>query len=169
LDVVFANLFFQALNLYFANDPQTPRAWYPLFEARADSKLPLQFAFAGINAHINRDLPVALVKVGEEMGVPVSDSRPEHGDYLAINPILAEVEGRIKTRFLTGALAVADELAGKVADMLANWSLDEARSAAFTNGEALWALRGNAFLASKFLETLDGLVGFAGRGLLLSL
>jgi hypothetical protein len=170
LDVVFANLFFQALHLFLANDPATPRAWFPLFEARADSsKLPLQFAFAGINAHINRDLPVALVKLGEEMNVPVSTSRPEHGDYVAINPILADVEQRIKARFLTGPVALADELAGKLDDVLANFGIDEARAAAFTNGEALWALRGNAFLSAKFIDTLDGLVGFAGRGLLVSI
>ena len=32
----------------------------------------------------------------------------------------------------------------------------------------LWAIRGNAFLTKAFEDTLDGTVGFAGRGLLVS-
>src|SRR5690348_4328557 len=58
LDVVFANLFFDAVQAD-ARDPATvPKAWAPLFEARsANGIAPIQFAFAGMNAHINRDLP----------------------------------------------------------------------------------------------------------------
>jgi hypothetical protein len=37
---------------------------------------------------------------------------------------------------------------------------------AWTNGQALWALRGDSALESKFLETLDRMVGLASRGLL---
>ena len=64
LDVAFANLFFAALSAFEAGSPDTPHAWSPLFEARASSVIaPIQFALAGMNAHINRDLPVALVDI----------------------------------------------------------------------------------------------------------
>ena len=46
------------------------------------------------------------------------------------------------------------------------WNITQARNAAWINGEALWGLRGDARLAAAFLDTLDGTVGFAGRGLL---
>jgi hypothetical protein len=62
LDVVFAGLFFNALDAARTDPARIPRAWAPLVEARAAHGIaPLQFALAGMSAHINRDLPVALV------------------------------------------------------------------------------------------------------------
>jgi uncharacterized protein DUF5995 len=62
LDVVFADLFFSALNAYEQDRLSTPSAWVPLLESRSRRGVaPLQFALAGMNAHINRDLPAALV------------------------------------------------------------------------------------------------------------
>ena len=61
----FAWLYFDAIA---AADP--PSAWRPLFaSAERRGILPLQFAFAGMNAHINRDLPVALVETWGELGL----------------------------------------------------------------------------------------------------
>jgi hypothetical protein len=169
LDGVFGNLFFRAIQLFLEKSPETPRAWYPLLAARAEPKPALQFAFAGMNAHINRDLPVALVLVCQESGVELSRATPEYQDYLAVNPLLAAVEGRIKAEFLTGPLAVADHLLGKLDDLIANLSMVEARAGAWAHGEALWALRGNASLGATLVGTLDGLVGMASRGLLVTL
>ena len=42
-----------------------------------------------------------------------------------------------------------------------------ARDAAWTNGQALWALKEMPPLATAFLDSLDRMVGLAGRGLLL--
>src|SRR5690242_9055221 len=62
LDLAFAGLFFDALRGSLASPPSVPKAWDPLFEARESRRIaPIQFAFAGMNAHINRDLPIALV------------------------------------------------------------------------------------------------------------
>jgi hypothetical protein len=46
------------------------------------------------------------------------------------------------------------------------WKVERARDAAWTNAEALWAIRRLPRLRGEFLATLDRLVGFAGRGLL---
>jgi hypothetical protein len=169
LDAVFANLYFRALALYFDGSPETPRAWYPLFAARSEPRAALQFAFAGMNAHINRDLPLALVTACRDMGLTLSRDTPEHQDYDAVNPILAAVEARIKVEFLTGPLSVADHLLGKLDDVIANFSIAEARAGAWSHGEAMWALREIPALGTTFLDTLDGLVGFASRGLLVGL
>ena len=57
LDVVFANLFFGAVEANAHDPARTPAAWAPLFAARSSRSIaPLQFALAGMNAHINRDL-----------------------------------------------------------------------------------------------------------------
>src|SRR5436190_23085311 len=70
LDVAFADLFFTAFDA-LADDPAiVPPAWAPLFAARSRRGIaPLQFAFAGMNAHINRDLPLVLVATFEIRGV----------------------------------------------------------------------------------------------------
>src|SRR5690349_2418020 len=70
LDIVFADLFFEALDTHLRTPVATPPAWVPLFAGRSRTGIaPLQFALAGMNAHINRDLPVALVATCEESGV----------------------------------------------------------------------------------------------------
>ncbi len=170
LDIVFANLFFDALDAWEAGRASAPRAWAPLFEARARRGIaPLQFALAGMNAHINRDLPVALVSTCAELGLAPSGGCPEHGDFERVNDLLATVEARVKRSYLTGWLAAADRLVHRVHrldDVIAMWDVRRAREAAWVNGQTLWALRANEVLRAQFLDALDRTVGFAGRGLL---
>jgi hypothetical protein len=170
LDVVFANLFFTALETYEHNPAATPSAWAPLFAARSRHGIaPLQFALAGMNAHINRDLPVALVATCEERGIDLRGGSPEHADFESVNGLLAQVELRVKASYLTGTLAFIDRIVhrfDRIDDVIAMWDISRARDAAWCNGEALWALRAEASLRDEFVETLDRMVGFAGRGLL---
>ncbi|MGZ8716999.1 MAG: DUF5995 family protein [Gaiellaceae bacterium] len=56
--------------------------------------------------------------------------------------------------------------AGSIADVVAMWNISRARDAAWTNAEALWALRDSTDLSRNYLATLDRMVGLAGRGLL---
>src|SRR5947209_5565592 len=53
LDVVFANYCFDALRKYIDGPDGAPSAWRPLFDANDQKRLArLQFALAGMNAHI---------------------------------------------------------------------------------------------------------------------
>jgi hypothetical protein len=170
LDVVFANLFFAAFDAYGRDPRSTPSAWRPLFAQRARRGVaPLQFALSGMNAHINRDLPVALVATCDELKRALRGGSPEHADFERVNALLAQVETRIKASYLTGWLARCDRLVHRVRridDVVAMWNVERARDAAWTNGEALWTLRAEPSLSAEFLRTLDRMVGFAGRGLL---
>src|SRR6516225_10869074 len=67
LDVTFANLYFAAAQA--AGTPAAvPAACRPLAELRGQADVePIQFALAGMNAHINHDLPVALVATCAEL------------------------------------------------------------------------------------------------------
>ena len=47
------------------------------------------------------------------------------------------------------------------------WEVARARDAAWTHAETLWALRHLSELKEAYLLTLDRIVGFAGRGLLI--
>src|SRR4051794_32029722 len=167
LDVVFANLYFQAFAASVREPAAVPRAWAPLFDCRGRRGIaPLQYALAGMNAHINRDLPVALVSTAAELGLTVHSPSPEHDDFVAINPLLAQAEQSVKKAFLTGLLGWLDRLFGNVDDRVAMWDISRARDAAWVNAELLWDARGDADLSGDYVATLDRTVGFASRGLL---
>ena len=167
LDVVFANLFLTALE---ATPAQLPRAWAPLVEGRAARGIaPLQFALAGMSAHINRDLPVALVATCSELGIQLEEGSPQHADYVRVNAVLAKVEARVKRSYLTGWLRSLDRLVHRVDrldDVVAMWDVARARDAAWVNGEALWALREEPALSARYLLALDRMVGLTARGFL---
>ena len=166
LDVVFASLFFHALDA----PASAPRAWVPLFQARSNRRIaPLQFALAGINAHINRDLPVALVSTCTELRIELRIDSPEHADFEAVNALLAQTLERVKAQFLTGWVRTVDRLLhpfGRLDDVVAIWDIRAARDAAWANGETLYALRDSPSLSNDFVRTLDRTVGLASRGLL---
>jgi Family of unknown function (DUF5995) len=171
LDVRFANLYIDAVEESAKpSSGNVPRAWAPLFESRSRRGIaPLQFAIAGMNAHINRDLPLALVASCRHAGVRPREGSPEHADYLRINGVLATVESRVKEQYLSGWLHRLDRVLHRVHrldDIVAMWNVTRARDAAWTNAEALWKLRDDPDLTSRYLATLDRSVGLAGRALL---
>ena len=167
LDVGFAGLYFDALDASTGGGLPS-RCWAPLFAVRGDARIaPIQFALAGMNAHINHDLPLALVSTCEARGVELDRNSPQYRDYLKINDTIAAVEARVKQEFLTGLIGVADQVLGRVDDVVAMWSIVEARNAAWTNAEMLWALREHPDLTAAFEDALDGSVGLASRGLLI--
>ena len=51
-----------------------------------------------MNAHINRDLPVALVTTSEALRVELSERSPEHGDFERVNALLGQVEAARQAR-----------------------------------------------------------------------
>ena len=168
LDVVFANLYFDAVAAATSDPARLPSAWRPLFECRRRRGIrPLQFALAGMNAHINRDLPEGIVATYRATdGAPVEGSA-RHGDFDKVNDLLEAVEAQIKVEFSTGLVKVVDAACGDVDDAVAMWKVRAARAAAWTNAEVLWALQPTPKLRNAFFSRLDSLTGFAGRGLLL--
>jgi hypothetical protein len=130
---------------------------------------PLQFALAGMNAHINHDLPVAVVTTCTD-----TDTTPDEGSHAAeyerVNAILASVEPSVRTSFEDGVFRDLDLAAPGLEDVVANFDMVVARRAAWVNAQTLWTLeRDSATLAQDYLDGLDRLVGFAGRGLLVPL
>ena len=167
LDVVFANLYFSALAAGLTSVDDAPAAWRPLLRARNTLGIArIQFALAGMNAHINRDLPDGVVRSFVALGGdPITDNLREQ-DFDSVNAILERVEGEVKTEFTVGVLGVIDRLGGPVDDAIAMWKVKAARSAAWTNAQVLWGLRPLPPLRDRFFSKLDGLVGLTGQGLL---
>lgn len=168
LDVIFARLYFEAILLWLQDPQRCPRAWVPLFQRRFRPGIArVQFGMAGMNAHINRDLPVAVVRTCESHRITPQRGTPQHDDYERINKILEEVEIAAMQRIATGIIGELAEDLGRLDDIIAMWKVRKARDAAWTNGEVLWAQRSLPKLNAHFLAALDRMAGFAGRGLLI--
>jgi hypothetical protein len=169
LDVSFANLYFAALAAATADPRQAPRAWRPLFRNRHRPGIArLQFALAGMNAHINRDLPQGIVDAFTVCGGDLLTDETRHRDFQRVNPLLESVEADVKGEFSVGLIGAVDVLAGRVDDVVAMWNVCAAREAAWTNAQVLWSLRRVPVLRDRFFARLDGLTGLAGQGLLLA-
>ena len=167
LDVVFANQYFSAIGRSDGGPSGAPAAWRPLLQARhADGIARLQFALAGMNAHINRDLPEGIVQTFKKMGGdPVSDETRRR-DFESVNAVLERVEAEVKAEFSVGVIREVDMLAGQLDDVIAMWNVRAARAAAWTHAQVLWSLESVPRVRNAFFDKLDGLTGFAGRGLL---
>ncbi len=163
LDVAFAELYFAAVDAAEARKAIS-RPWRPLFAARGHERIaPIQFALAGMNAHINHDLALALVRTFGDLGLHPTRDSPQFRDYRRVDAILARVE----ERFAEGLVGIADQALGRLDDVVAMWKVTRARDAAWTHAETLWALRRLPALRDAFVLALARTVGLAGRGLLI--
>ncbi|MGX1031708.1 AcrR family transcriptional regulator [Streptomyces ambofaciens] len=161
LDVRFAERYLAAVDAA-EEDRRPPACWRPLFQFRRHPGVrPLQFALAGINAHIGHDLALAVVDTCRTLGCEPVELEDE---FDRVGDLLVSLEERIRDELMPGPdlLQIADPLT----HLLGSWSLDRAREATWAAARALWALRRLPDVAGEFTERLDAAVGFAGRMLL---
>lgn len=163
-----ARLTREFVGLYFSayDAAVKPRAWRPLFKARANTRLAtIQHVLAGMNAHINRDLAVALVRAvdGLARAWPGLGSAA-HADYLHINDLLRANIDAAQVQYGNELTNAADEALGQLDELLGVWSLTAARDLAWTNGTVLDAMP--APLRPPFVDSLDRLAGLTSRRLL---
>jgi Family of unknown function (DUF5995) len=167
LDVHFANLFFQSYEADLVG-ASVPPAWSPLFQWRArPGTHPIQFALAGMNAHISHDLAFAVVHTCREVGVVPEADSPEHTDFTVTNRVLEHAAGEIKSWFSTGIIATIDDLGGQVDDGFAMFGIHTARAAAWDTSEMLWHLDEGSRLHELFTSGLARTVGLTSRGIML--
>ncbi|MFD8750867.1 DUF5995 family protein [Kitasatospora sp. NPDC059577] len=164
LDVVFAGRYLRAVAADAAGQ-EPPACWRPLFALRARPGVhPLQFALAGMNAHIQHDLPLAVVDTCRRRGCEPAGIEE---DYHRINGVLAEVETAVRERLMPGPDLL--ERAEPLTHLLGTWSVGAARETAWSAVRALWELRHLPGAARAFAAALDGSVGLLGRALLIPL
>jgi hypothetical protein len=166
LDVVFVNLYLSALDAFRYEPETSPRCWSELFESHADPRITrMQFAVAGMSAHINHDLPIAVVKTCQDLGK--SPDRGSHADdYDNVNAILGSLEQSIRESFETGVILDLDRRTARVENIFENLAIHAARRAAWLNAMALWHLREDLRRSREYIEALDVSASLAGRGLL---
>jgi hypothetical protein len=169
LDVNFVNRYLASVRGFRVAPGSAPRSWRVLLDNRADPGLaPIQFAVAGMNAHINYDLAPALVQTCEDCDT-APDQGAHHADFEKVNQTLSALDVQIRESFEQGVLLDLDREFEGLKNLVDGFSITAAREGAWVNAEVLWKLRDEALLARSYLTTLDRTVGFAGRALLIRL
>ncbi|MFD8748450.1 DUF5995 family protein [Streptomyces sp. NPDC059616] len=161
LDVRFAERYLAAVDAAAAGE-RTPDCWHPLFQYRHHPGVrPLQFALSGINAHINHDLPLAVVDTCRTLGCAPPDLEEQ---FDRVGDLLLMLEERIREDLVPGPDLL--ELADPLTHLFGSWSLERAREAAWSTALVLWRLREVPLLAEEFRRRLDAGAGLVGRFLL---
>jgi len=166
LDVIFAGLYFAA-EATIDSGGDCPIPWRPLVETRSQAREPIQFALAGMAAHINHDLPIAVVTTCEEFGLAPQDESAIHRDYQRVDGLLATVETQVAGWFDTGLIADIEDVTPEATDeALAMWSLAAARDVAWDHAKLLWGLRHAGLIRQGYLDALSRTTELASRAML---
>ncbi|MFF3324111.1 DUF5995 family protein [Streptomyces sp. NPDC002889] len=161
LDVLFAERYLDAVDAA-ADGRRPPACWRPLFQYRRHPAVrPLQFALAGINAHIGHDLPLAVVDTCRALGCEPAGLEAE---FDRVGEVLVLLEERIREDLMPGPDLL--EIADPLTHLVGAWSLERARDGAWSAARLLWGLRDLPELAEEFTQRLDAGVGLVGRCLL---
>ena len=126
--------------------------------------MPVQFAIAGMNSHIEHDLPIAVVDTCSARGIRPRDVQ---ADYHAVNEVLGPgTQSEVRRSFLDDIGREVDNRLGPVVHLISSWKIEKARDLSWVTAETLWALRRTKFLRGRFLDSLAHTVGMTSRALL---
>ncbi|MFJ9950285.1 DUF5995 family protein [Kitasatospora sp. NPDC091207] len=166
LEVFLAHQYVDAVDAADGGRPVN-EAWQPLFEARGDRAVrPIQFAFAGMSAHLSHDLPLALVATCIERRT-TPDTPPVHADHLRAAELLEQAEAEARASFGAELTAPDARAAESLRHLVGSFSVARALDAAWATTQTLWhernlrpfhdatlaAVTGGAVLAARLLVT----------------
>lgn len=164
LDVQFASLYFSALNANLNGAP-CPGCWGAMFDVRNQTAIArIQFALAGMNSHINHDLPLAIIATCQNRGVAPAHGTPQYNDYTALDPIMDGLINQAKQQLDVTLLGTNIPAIGQLQNTIAAWDLAAARESAWNTAENLW--NSPALLVDAHKLTIDGLTTVISKALL---
>jgi Family of unknown function (DUF5995) len=167
LDVQFAARYFDALRFWTTAQAQCPRVWGVIFNRIAGPDVrALPSAVAGVNAHINFDLPFALVTTFDHLGCDPIDDGDQHHDYLQINDIFAAAIPGLRHGYLDRWQLLIDTMNGDLDDWWQGEMVDYTRNVAWRNSQKLWGVRHDMAALATERDRLDGNAAALGRLLL---
>ena len=167
LDVAFAGLYFGAADAA-GGAAAVPLAWRPLLEQRADTGIePVQFALAGMNAHINHDLPLALVATCTALATS-PDAGAHFADYQKVDQLLDAAEQSIRESLESAPELAVDHHLSAVNNLIANWTINSARDLAWNNCLLLWAVRDEPIARGLLTDSLASSAALTSRLLLVA-
>lgn len=165
LDVIFAGFYFHALRQYLDGTASIPNSWQALLEMRERQGIDrIQFALAGMNAHINHDLALALLATDQEFGATPAAGSAQQLDFEAVNGLLQSVMPQVLTMLAVDVLGMAAQDTGKIGRLLAFWDICKAREFAWQFADHLRRLNGPPRDAALCLQ--DQMTGVVGRAIL---
>jgi hypothetical protein len=159
LDMIFANLYFDGVERSLTAPDTAPAAWRTLMDRRTEPGIaPVQFALAGMNAQINRDLAVAVARTWAAMG-PADHGRttPAYHDYLGVNAVLDAVEPQAMAQLATGLFKLVDTVCAPVDGWVAMKIVHAARDLAWTHAVNLAGLGVDTDAARAYVDALDSI------------
>lgn len=164
LDVQFAKLYFDALYDALSGAP-CPGCWEAMFSCRNQTKIcRIQFALAGMNAHINHDLPLAIVATCKATNTIPRHGTAQYNDYTAIDGTLDGLIDAAKQTLNVRLLGDRLPAVSHWEDLVAAWDLGAAREMSWNTAVSLW--QDSALAAKMRMDTIDGLTTVIGKALL---
>jgi Family of unknown function (DUF5995) len=138
LDVLFARLYFDAVEGELSGG-SCPACWKAMLSVRDQVKIArIQFAMAGMNAHINHDLPMAIVSTCQATNAVPQHSTPQYDDYTAVDltldGLIDEAKQKLNVRLPGDPLPAVSHLE----DLIATWDLATFREKAWDTAQSLW-------------------------------
>lgn len=164
LDVRFAALYLNALSAALTGAP-CAGCWSAVFSARNQTDIArIQFALAGMNAHINHDLAMAVIATCRGANTVPEHGTPQYNDYTALNmtldSLIDEAKRTLNVRLLGGPLPPVSHLE----DTIAAWNLAAARENAWNTAQSLW--QESVAVAAAHMDIIDGLTTVISKVLL---
>ena len=164
LDVEFAGLYFSALRCSLTNQP-CAGSWAAMFSVRNNAQIArIQFALAGMNAHINHDLCEAVNLTCKARNTVPLHGTVQYNDYTSINPVLDSLTDEAKQTLGVRLAGDALPAVSHLEDLIAAWDMRAAREHAWVNAEQLWNLP--PLLRTGLMDTIDGFTTVIGKALL---
>jgi len=165
LDVGFAGFYFRAVADFLSGAATVPSSWNAMLSARYTAGIDrIQFALAGMNAHINHDLSLALLATDQQMDIEPDGASPQHVDYEAVNGLLNSVMPSALQMLAAGVLGELAQDTGKIGRILAFWDICRARDLAWDFADHLRGLDDGARQVA--LAAQDQMTGALGRAIL---
>ena len=166
LDVQFATLYFNALHANLTGSP-CPGCWSAMFSDRDQVDLArIQFTFAGMNAHINHDLSIAIVATCKATGTVPQHGTQEYDDYTSLNGSMDDLINSAKQTLNVRLLGDALPAASHIENTIAAWDLAAARETAWNTAQSLW--QEPPAVASAHMDVIDGLTAVISKALLVA-
>lgn len=179
LSVVLANRYFGAMRASFLSPADVPDAWAILFDRRSDPHVTqLQFAAAGVSAHLKLDLAVAAADTSARLRAAPGAGQ-DYASYQEVRRMVTDELEAFRQGFETTWRrlvdgAVLDRVTGRIDGWLGAATLDAGRGGAPDGGrdlaweaaEHLWHLRRRGQDEGPFVAGLDDAAARAGRSIL---
>jgi hypothetical protein len=169
LDLEFAERYFAALRSYAVDIASAPRVWRVLFDSRSHPRIPaVNFAVAGVNAHINFDLSCAVLATWDHLP-PDGDGKDsdQFHDYCLINNVFEQEMDPLREElgsWLSNGPdgAIWDRSANFVADLVVRFT----RDLAWDEAKRVWDADDREDARRQSEERLDAIATFVGERLL---